>query len=463
MADKAATKTLDFRELFTPKQWAATIAADQYQYTLFGGSRGPGKSYWLRWYALRFLLMCHRHGIDGVTVGLFCEDYPILVDRQISKIEAEFPKDLGTVRSSQTSGLGFHLVDDAGGGVIALRNLDDPSKYQSAEFALIAVDELTKNPVSTFNILRGSMRWPGIQATRFVATTNPGGIGHLWVKSYWLDGIFPPELQKYSDRFKFVRALPDDNPHLDSGYWETLGTLPNELARAWRYGDWDVFSGQVFTQWSLDRHVVKPFEVPAHWRRWRGVDWGHSVPFCCLWIAQDPDTGRVYVYRELYKAGWSDREQARQIKALTSKSETIPRTWADPSMWTVKTMEDKTFSTADEYAAEGVALSRADNTRILGKRKIDTLLEAMPDGKPGLQIFSTCADLIRTLPALPHDRVNVEDVDSKAEDHAYDALRYALTDVNARPTLKPQIDTLLNDPMLRRAQLSRGGLNSSSL
>jgi len=159
-----------------PKQLMACKAADTHKYTLFGGSRGPGKSWWIRWYLLEYLLECRDKHINGVHVGLFCEDYVSLTDRQISKISMEFPRSMGEVRKSSTDGLGFHFHD--GNGFLALRNLDDPSRYQSAEFAAIGVDELTKNPLSTFNILRGSLRWPGIDKPLFVATSNPGGIGH---------------------------------------------------------------------------------------------------------------------------------------------------------------------------------------------------------------------------------------------------------------------------------------------
>jgi len=423
---------------WTDKQELATEAADLHKFTLYGGSRGPGKSYWLRWWLLRFVLLASETGFRGVRVGLFCEDYPSLKDRQISKIHTEFPRWLGELKESKTDGLGFHLHDER--GVIALRNLDDVSKYQSSEFAAIGVDELTKNSVETFNVLRGSLRWPGMRNTRFVSASNPGSIGHLWVKSYWLDRQYPPELQTLANEFAFVRALPDDNPHLDATYWNDLETLPADLARAWRWGDWDVFAGQVFGSFSRDRHVCKAFEIPKHWQQFGGLDWGYSNPFAFHRLAKDPDTGRVYVTAELYERELTDRQQARMVKKYLP----LRTIYADPSMWTTKNMEDKTFSSADEYRAEGVILTKADNNRLIGKRKIATMLEPSTGSgtegsgteQPGLMIFENCPNLIRTLPALPHDQVNVEDVDTDAEDHAYDALRYGLTAVNPRPARK---------------------------
>ena len=408
---------------WTERQREATAVADKHRYTLFGGSRGPGKSFWLRWWLLRYLLLAHAAaGLKGVRVMLACEDYPALQDRHLSKVMMEFPSELGAYNAQARE---FRLKPQAGSGVLCFRNLDDPAKYQSAEFAAIGVDELTKNSREVFDVLRGSLRWPGVKATRFVAATNPGGPGHLWVKQLWIDRQFPPELRSRADEFAFVRALPSDNPHLDGSYWDELNSLPDPLRRAWVEGDWSVFAGQVFAEWRDSVHVVEPFEIPAEWIRWRAVDWGYSSPFCCLWFAQQPGHERVYVYREVYEAGLTDREQARRVRDVTG-DERIRWTLADPSMWTAKSHENVTFSTADEYAAEGVMLTQADNNRLNGVRRVHEMLRVRDDGKPGLLVFRSCVNLIRTLPALPYDETHVEDVDTDAEDHAYDALRYGL-------------------------------------
>ena len=447
---------IDFRSLchFNPKQLEAAQVADSHLYTLFGGSRGPGKSYFLRWYMLaRTIKLCQRYGLTGVRTAIFCEDYPSLKDRQISKISLEFPAWLGEVKDTQEDGFGFRISGHYGGGFIALRNLDDVAKYKSAEFASIGIDELTMNRVEVFDILRGSLRWAGIPGSEWhmVGASNPDGIGNLWVKDYFIDKLYPPELEPYRDHFAFVPALPDDNPHLDAAYWQMLNSLPPDLARAWRWGEWDVFLGQVFKTFRRMTHVIEPFDIPAHWTRWRGIDWGKRNPFCCLWIAKEPDTGRLYVYRELYQAGLDDRAQARAVRDNTLAGERIAATFADPSMWTKKTFENKVYSTADEYAAERVYLTKADNDRMTGKRKIDTLLSNLPDGKPWLMVFSTCANLIRTLPALPYAKVgNPEDVDSDAEDHAYDGLRYCLTQISTKPQVALAVQQqLAGDPIAR--------------
>src|SRR6185437_6107054 len=125
----------------------------------------------------------------------------------------------------------FRLHRQFGGGVLALRNLDDPSKYQSAEFAAIGVDELTKHPKETFDFLRFRLRWPGVEHPKFLAATNPGGVGHPWVKDLWINRRFPDELKPLSNQFAFVHAKATDNPHLTQSYWDSLRTLPPDMAK----------------------------------------------------------------------------------------------------------------------------------------------------------------------------------------------------------------------------------------
>lgn len=434
-----------------PKQMEAWDALNDARYVLFGGSRGPGKSYWLRWAALLYLLRMGKEGRHDVRVGLFCETYPDLRDRQINKINMEFPLWIGEVKETAEDGLCFFVREEYGGGKIALRNLDKPAKYQSAEFAAVFVDELTKISYDTFNILRGSLRWPGIDHTVFAAASNPGGIGHGWVKRLWIDRDFPSELRKAADEFVFIRALPADNRHLTETYWEELNRMPDDLRAAWRDGNWDVFAGQAFNAWDQGRHVIQPFTIPAHWPRWRGLDWGFSAPFCCVWLTKDPDNGRIYVYREAYATELTDRQQARLIRSLTTTND-YRVTFADPALWARKNINNLVVTTADEYAAEGIPLTRADNDRLSGKRKVDRLLQNLPDGLPGLQIFANCANLIRTLPSLPYDKAHVEDIDTQAEDHAYDALRYALTNLNFEPR-KPANQARQKSPLERIANL----------
>ena len=137
-----------------------------------------------------------------------------------------------------------------------------------------------------------------------------------------------------------------------------------------------------------------------------------------------------------------------------------------PPVWATKNFEDRVFSTADEYRSEGVILRKADNERLTGKRKIATMLaESAPDGLPLLQFTENCGNLVRTLPALPYDKTNVEDVDTDAEDHAYDALRYLLSTINPRPRRKAPVVEVIDDIVLKKlGALQRGnGFGSKDL
>lgn len=299
---------MNFSDLcqFHDKQWLATDTADESRYTLFGGSRGPGKSYWLRWWLVRFLLKAAIAGFRNMRAMLACEDYPSLRERQISKIEMEFPPWLGSYHISSSE---YRLRDQYGGGVIALRNLDDPSKYQSAEYGAIAIDELTKNPERTFHILRGSLRWPGFDGVRMVAASNPEA---NWVRDYWIEHRLPEELQGTEPDFAFVPALPDDNPHLPSSYWQMLDTLPGALRQAWRYGDWfaaveglvlDNFTAENITDQEPDRN--RPYEI--------SVDDGYIDPRATLFIQRQAN-GDILVFDELYQTKTLEERTIEDIR-----------------------------------------------------------------------------------------------------------------------------------------------------
>lgn len=225
---------------FTPKQQLALQKTRKFRYTFFGGGMGGGKSYWLRWVLVWWLLRVHaKKNLRGVVAGLFSEDFPVLKDRHISKIETEFPPWLGRLYNDHKQyGLSFVLRPEYGGGVIALRNLDDPSKYQSSEFAYIAIDEAQKNPVGTFRTLRRRLRWPGIPNTRMFLGGNPGE--EPWVRQFFVDKVFPPE-EEEADEFTFVQSLATDNPHLEATYRRQLESMPEAERRAFLEGQWDAF------------------------------------------------------------------------------------------------------------------------------------------------------------------------------------------------------------------------------
>ncbi|MDD5061647.1 MAG: hypothetical protein PHN44_05130, partial [Candidatus Marinimicrobia bacterium] len=268
-------KVVTFSELMTPspKQREFIDAVNTHKYTLYGGAKFGGKSRALRWVLVYLLMKWAREGHMHVRVMLACENFPALKDRQVTKIRSEFPAWLGTLGENSIEGLSFILNEEYGGGIIALRNLDDPSKYASSEFAACGVDELTKNPKMIFDQFRSILRWPGIEQTKFIAGTNPGGIGAAWVKKLWIDRDFDKD-EKEADQFIFIQALAYDNPTVTDAYIDSLKSLPTALRAAYLEGRWDVFEGQFLSEWSPTFHVVDYFEPPITWRRIRSIDHG---------------------------------------------------------------------------------------------------------------------------------------------------------------------------------------------
>lgn len=231
-------EVIKFSELakFLPKQKDAQEASKRFKFVLYGGSLGSGKSYWLRWMMIYWLMkMYSKYNIKGIRAGLFCEDYPSLNDRHLSKVKYEFPAWMGKYNEAKHE---FTLKPEYGSGVIAFRNLDDPEKYLSVEFAIMGVDEINRNPVVTFRELRKRLRWAGIKDVKFLAACNPRG--EAWVKNMWVKRMFTPEENEQYE-FVFVPALPTDNPYLDAAYWKSLESLPLAERKAFLEGDWDSF------------------------------------------------------------------------------------------------------------------------------------------------------------------------------------------------------------------------------
>ena len=231
-------ETIKFSELshFLPKQKEAQLASKRFKFVLYGGSLGSGKSHWLRWMMVYWLMKYYaKYDKKGIRAGLFCEDYVSLNDRHLTKVKFEFPPWLGRFNEAKHE---FTLAPEYGSGIIAFRNLDDPEKYLSVEFAAMGVDEINRNPVTTFRELRKRLRWEGIPDVRFMAACNP--IGEAWVKNMWVKRLFPPE-EKEQYEFVYVPALPTDNPYLPQEYYKSLESLPEAQRKAYLEANWDAF------------------------------------------------------------------------------------------------------------------------------------------------------------------------------------------------------------------------------
>lgn len=444
----------------TPKQrqlldavWEG-VRTNNPEYILYGGAAGPGKSYALRWSAAHVLLhLAVEYQLRNVRVGLFCETYPALRDRHIDVPGGfrHWPDWLGTWHDSDKN---FVLHERYGSGVISLRNLDQPDKYASAEFAVIYVDELTYNTRETFELLRSRKRWAGVPNSPFVAATNPRQRGLFWVRKLWIEHDFSGDLDRQlaAARWLFIPALIGENPYVPASYLDTLRSLSPQLRSALLEGNWYIFEGQAFPEFAATRHVIPVMEINPHWRRIAGHDWGYESPGHHLWGAIDPQGG-VIIYRELQFRHLDPKEIADVIQYHQGQDR-VTVTWADPSIWAERRHSDLSMdqlealeeagklvlSKALQYQAVGLHCEPANNARIAGKSRLHTLLREREDGIPLLRIMENCPILIRTLSNLQLDPDRVEDVitdylpTDEVRDDAYDALRYLVMGVPDKAT-----------------------------
>jgi len=445
-----------------PKQ-AEFMRRPEYE-CLFGGAAGGGKSDAMVIEALRQVKIPYYKGL------ILRKTYPQLAEL-IDKSLNYYPQAVPGAKYNSSS----HTWTFPSGAKIifgSMQHTKDRLNYQGQAYDFIGFDELTHFTWDEYSYLFSRNR-PNGPGTRIYirATANPGSIGHAWVKDRFVTAAPPmtpiPEEVSWVDpdgtmhtRTQsriFVPSLVFDNKALldnDPGYIQRLASMPEAERRALLYGDWDTFSGQVFTEWVNDpahyddrigTHVIAPFKVPDSWPVWCGLDWGYSRPFAVIWFAVDPER-RLYMIREYYGCTGTPNqgvkmepgEVARKIREIEAddpnlKGKSILRV-GDPAIWASQGTE----SIGALMERERVYFERGDNARISGKMQLHHRLAFDEDGIPMLYVFNTCKHWIRTFPALVYDERDVEDVDTDGEDHLYDAARYVSmrNPIGPRPNYK---------------------------
>lgn len=266
-----------------------------------------------------------------MKVGLFRRTFPELEASVIIPLLEILPK--GSYKYNESK----HVMKFPNGSVIKFGHVQydkDVFRYQGEEFDAIGIDELTLFTEFQFKFLKSRLRTTKPYVIPcFFATTNPGNIGHAFVKRLWIEG--DRDAFENKETWEYIPALIYDNPVLianDPAYVARLEGLPEDQKKAMLLGDWDAFAGQYFKEWRKDVHVVKPFMIPQSWRRIIALDYGYTNPSAVIWLAIDPD-GNVYAYRELYTTKKTYDELLREIIDLTdTETEEIYALVADPAL-----------------------------------------------------------------------------------------------------------------------------------
>lgn len=312
----------------------------------------------------------------------------------------------------------------------------DVYQYQGQEYDVIGLEEATHFTEEQMTFLTTCNRSTRTDfKPRMYFTSNPGGVGHQWFKRLFIDREYRGK-EKAED-YVFIQAKVYDNTVLmenNPEYVEVLENLPEELRRAHLDGDWDVYAGQFYREFRRDIHTIRPFDIPAWWKRFRSLDYGLDMT-ACYWWAVDQG-GRVFAYRELYESNLSLSNAAKKIVEMTPKGEKIDYTVASPDLWNRR--QETGFSGVEIMARAGLSgLIRARHDRIAGWRALREYLQPYElEGQmtANLLISDTCPNLIRTLPLLQHDENDPEDAADKPHEvtHAPESARYA---VMSRPRL----------------------------
>lgn len=430
-------------------------SAGEYE-VLFGGAAGPGKTDCLIMEATRHVEFPDYRGI------IFRRTFPQLQEI-IDRCWKWYPKIGGEYRATE------HRWYFSSGAKIALSHMQheqDKYNHQGKEYHFCGFDELTQFLESQYLYLHSRVRTtnPAIPK-RIRATTNPGGIGHVWCKNRFVDPAVPGET--YIDpetgfSRKFIPAKVTDNPTLmenDPGYIRQLELLPEVEKQRLLYGVWDVFEGQVFIELSQRVHGCDDFEIPPEWERFMAFDWGYAKPYVALWFAVDFD-GVIYLYRELYgckieKNKGTDvglRQTNDEIchAILAAEREKVKFRVADPACWAPTKMKGRNDllgpSFQEDAAKFGLFFLKADNDRLRGKQQCHMRFQLDQETGEGGEViaehprflaFKSCANWWRTMEQLREDVKNPEDVDTDQEDHHYDTTRYAFM---SRPIIPKRIN-----------------------
>tara|TARA_R100000781_G_scaffold46900_1_gene31548 strand:+ start:471 stop:1907 length:1437 start_codon:yes stop_codon:yes gene_type:complete len=436
-----AQKTIKLE--YTPQPKQELLHKCKAQQILFGGAAGGGKSHSLRWDIIAF---CLENA--GLNAFIFRRSLPELDANHIQPLKKELPNELGNFNETRKR---FEFYNGSSIQFQYLERDSDCDRIQGTEIHIAGIDEAGQMTAYQLGYIKSRMRLGSFEPKqkeylpRLVMTANPGGQSHNFLKSLYIDPA-PGETYFYDVTMRnpdnpkdkgwltmYIPAKMQDNKYIDPNYASSFSGLPEELARALRDGDWDLVVGSFFGDiWKRDIHVIRPFQIPHYWLKFRSFDWGSASPFSVGWwaVAEGHETipdGALVRYREWYGSSrpnvgirMTAEEVGAGIRSREKEDGKLDYSVADPSIWKF----DGGPSIGERLSKMGVRFRRADNSRINGWDQVRQRLIG-DDGVPMLYMFKDCVDSIRTIPVLTHDKHRMEDIDTTQEDHAADDIRYA--------------------------------------
>lgn len=393
-----------------PKQ--AAFFRSRKRYIGYGGARGGGKSWAIDKKAPLLALQ-----YPGIKILLLRRTYKDLERNHVRTLEPL----LKGIASYSKQEKCFRFPN---GSILELgycASESDVLQYQGQEYDIIFIDEATQFTEYQYETLTACVRGANRFPKRMYLTCNPGGVGHEWVKRLFISKRYK-ETEDPND-YGFIPATVFDNTVLlenDPGYVRMLDNLSDGLRQAWRDGNWDMLAGQYFSEFDRNVHVIEPFEIPEHWKRYRAMDYGLDC-LACLWIAVD-ERGDYYVYREYAEEDKVISVGAADIVNL-SVGENILYTVAPDDLWARS--QETAKSKADIFRENGLTLLKGNRNREAGWLAIKELL-TVKGGESRLKIFNCCYGLIECLPALQRDTKRQTDCMTEPHNitHLPDALRY---------------------------------------
>ncbi|MDN8612783.1 terminase large subunit domain-containing protein [Variovorax ginsengisoli] len=448
---------------------------------LYGGAAGGGKSHLMRTAAIAWCT-----AIPGLQVYIFRR-----ISDDLAKNHMEGPTGFPAMLSEWIEqghakiNWSKNSIEFWNGAKIHLCHCQyekDRFKYQGAEIHVLMIDELTHFTDVIYRYLRGRCRLGGLRVPaqylglfpRIVNGSNPGGVGHNWVKATFVDQAAPMVITQMAKeeggmRRQYVPAKLADNPTLtetDPDYVDRLEGLGNPaLVKAMRDGDWNIIAGGMFDDlWDQEKHVLKPFAIPASWRIDRAFDWGSSKPFSVgFWAESDgtdaimaDGTKRAFPRGTLFRIGewygWNGRpnEGLKMSDAGIADGivthqvdmgiqDRVKPGPADSSIFD-ETNGDSPAKIQERHKVRWEKADKSPGSRKRGWSLLRGRLQASAAARmeePGIFVFESCRQFIRTMPVLPRSERDPDDIDTDAEDHIADEVRYRILAVKRITTVEP--------------------------